>query len=341
LAGRPDLVFGAYRVPDVIGVGTLGGQGSKVVEWDIVHGATATLPTAPAASATWFDGADTWVARSVGEPSVLDEELAIAFSATAGAGPERSLGIARLLDVSSRGGDDTGGSTTVIRVTGVEVIHPADVPGPQAHGHIDGLRPLDLPAEGPAGVRIEVLNWAAIASVVHPAHHKAVPIPSPFPYLPSTPQELIRAYLEVVGVHPAHCYSVAVTEDEPRSIDGRGTKAGFSYSTNVGEEQPCADGTVRRRLNGGSVVVIAYLDAEAYVTGRERWAAYERDVLHTRLHLDTGARRPVEQPPFDGLPAGIRTLAKVADKVDTILDGSGPFDGFAPHRYCWPPRDAR
>jgi hypothetical protein len=341
LSGRPDLVFGAYRVPDVIGVGTLGGQGSKIVEWDIVHGAADPLPAAPAATSTWFDGEDTWVARSVGEPSILDEDLAVALLATAGAGPDRSLGIARLLDVDSRGGDESGGSTTVVHVTGVAVIHPADVPAPPARDHLDSLRPIALAPDGPAGVRIEVLNWAAVASVVHPAHHKAVLIPSPFPYLPSTPQELLRAYLEVVGVHPAHCYSVGVAEDAPRGIDGTGTKAGFTYSTNVGEEQPCADGQMRRRLNGGSVVVVAYLDAPAYVEGRERWAAYERDVLQTRLHRGTGARRPVEQPRFDSLPGGIRGLAKLADRVDTLVDGAGAFDAFAPHRYCWPPQDAR
>lgn len=340
LAGRPDLVFGAYRVPDVIGLGTIG-SGSKVVEWDIVHGAAAALPEAPAASATWFDGSDTWVARSIGEPSVLDEDLAVALLGTAGAGPDRSLGISRAVDVRSRGGDDSGGSTTVLRVTGTHVLHPADVPAPQAQHHLDALRPLDLPVDGPQGVRIEVLNWAAIASVVHPAHHKALPIPSPFPYLPATPQELLRAYLEVVGVHPTHCYAVAVAEDEARSIDGTGTKAGFTYTTNVGEEQPCADGTLRRRLNGGTAVVITYLDGEAYAAGRERWAAYERDVLQTRLHLGTGARRSVEEPPFDGLPGGIRGLVRAADRVDSFWNGNDPFEGIAPHRYCWPPRDAR
>lgn len=340
LAGRPDLVFGAYRVPDVIGLGTIA-QGSKVVEWDVVHGAADALPPAPAAVSTRFDGEDTWVARSIGEPSVLDEELAIAFLGTAGVGPDRCLGIARSLEVRSRGGDETGGSRTVVRVTGMEVLHPADVPGPQALEHLDGLRPLDLPLAGPPGVRFEVLNWSAVASVVHPAGHKAVPVPSPFPYLPSTPQELLGAYLEVVGIHPAHCYSVAVTEDSARTVDGTGTKAGVGFTTNVGEEQPCADGTMRRRLTGGSVVVIAYLDAEAYAEGRERWAAYERDVLQTRLHRGTGARRPVEAPLFDDLPGGIRTLVKVVDRVDTILDGGGPLDGLPPHRYCWPPRDAR
>jgi hypothetical protein len=39
LAARPDLVYGAYRVPDLISPGSLGGEGRGVVEWDVVRGA--------------------------------------------------------------------------------------------------------------------------------------------------------------------------------------------------------------------------------------------------------------------------------------------------------------
>ena len=39
LAGRPDLVYGAYRVPDLISPGSMGGEGRGIVEWDVVHAA--------------------------------------------------------------------------------------------------------------------------------------------------------------------------------------------------------------------------------------------------------------------------------------------------------------
>lgn len=95
LAARPDLVYGVYRVPDHIHPGSLRGEKGGMVEWDIVHAATETLPpaaTAPAAVA--FAGTDHWVARAVGEPSVLDEDLALAYLAQAGIGPEQCLGVA-------------------------------------------------------------------------------------------------------------------------------------------------------------------------------------------------------------------------------------------------------
>ena len=44
LAGRPDLVYGLYRVPDHISPGSLRGDGGRVVEWDIVHAAPDGQP---------------------------------------------------------------------------------------------------------------------------------------------------------------------------------------------------------------------------------------------------------------------------------------------------------
>ena len=67
LAARPDLVFGAYRVPDAIGAGGLGGDRSTVVEWDVVHGAADPLPPAPAAAGVGFDGEEQWVGRLIGQ----------------------------------------------------------------------------------------------------------------------------------------------------------------------------------------------------------------------------------------------------------------------------------
>ena len=91
-------------------------------------------------------------------------------------------------------------------------------------------------------------------------NHRAYAIPSPFPHLPSTAQELIRMYLEIVGVRPDDSYTVEVTEDGVRSIDGHEQKAGglVSLTTNSGDSLPCADGESRKRLAGGKIVVIAY-----------------------------------------------------------------------------------
>ncbi|MCB0971096.1 MAG: hypothetical protein KDA97_06205, partial [Acidimicrobiales bacterium] len=164
--------------------------------------------------------------------------------------------------------------------------------------------------------------------------------PSPFAYLPSSPQELLGAYLEVVGIHPAHCYGVSVVEDQPRVIDGVSTSAGglIQTRTNVGTKQPCADGEDRRRLVGGVHVVLAHLDAPAYAEGRERWERYQREVLQANLAAETGARRPVHDAAYRDLPPGLRGLVRGADRIDRLVDVfDAEWNGrFAPHRYCWP-----
>lgn len=339
LAARPDLVFGVSRVPDHIG-GGLTRSGSRIVEWDVVHAAEAALPPAGAPLCTGFDGVDRWVARRPGEPSVLDEDLALLYLARAGVGPEQCLGIARVLDIREHGGgDDSGQGVVLSQVTGVRVFHPAAF----GAGALDALRAeRPLAGAGPVdGVHAAVLNWAAVAQAVHPETHRRAVIPSPFPYLPSSPQELLRAYLDIVGVQPADCFGTQVTEDRPRDLTGVSQRRFGTVSTNRGEQEPCADGEERPRLRGGSRIVVAYRDAPAYVAGRERWAAYERDVLQASLANGTGVRRPVEELEFfEKLPRTARRIWRTAEFIGDIVDlGSDddPFEKIPPHRYCWPP----
>ena len=342
LAGRPDLVFGLYRVPDQISPGSLRGERGRVVEWDIVHAQTAALePTATAPVVVHFEGDEQWVSRRIGEPSVADEDLALAYLASAGIGPDQCLGIARSLAIKHEGGGDGDTSYTFSRATGVHVFHPAGM-GDGVLDQMQRNRPLDVASDSPSGVHMVALNWRAIAKAVHPANHRAYTIPSPFPYLPSTPQELIRMYLEIVGVRPDDSYAAAVTEDGVRDIQGRETKAGglVTLTTNVGDSLPCADGESRKRLSHGSVVVIAYRDRPEYAAGRDRWARYQREVLQSSLESGTGWRRPVVAPDLAHLPGGLRKLIKTAEKIADFVDtdsGGTSIDDLAPHRYCWPP----
>ncbi len=266
---------------------------------------------------------------------MLDEDLAVEYLAHAGAGPERCLGIARSLDISQAGGGEEGASYTITRVTGVWAFHPAGLRA-GAFEELRGRRPL---ATAPSpGVHAEVLNWRAISRAVRPESHRRHPIPSPFPYLPSTPQELLRAYIEVVGLRPADCYSAQVTEDHPRDITGVSHKGIFTLGTNRGEKQPCADGEERPRLTGGARVVVVYTDRPEYGEGRARWSAYERDVLEAALSHGTDVRAPVEsQSAFErGALGGLtRAAREVYDFVEAV--GDDPFEDIPPHRYCWPP----
>lgn len=342
LADRPDLVFGCYRVPDAIGGGFFGGPQSSYVEWDVVH-ADAALPAGnQPAAVVRLAGEERWVRRGIGQPSVADEDLGIAYLRTAGLGSERSCGLARTLRIWSEGGGDEGSMTaTLIEAVDLVAFHPPTGPDPNGDpvARLRAASPLDLPLAGHPEVHLVALNWQAIAEVVHPARHRAAPVPSPFPYLPGTPQELLRSYLDIVGVHPAHCYAASVTEDDVRSIHGAGTWGPMEVRTNVGEEQPCADGRARRRLRGGSLVVVAYLDTPTYAEGRQRWEAYERDVLQASLQQGTGLRRPVEAPEYHDLPRGLRGLARAAEVAGHLWDwnASEAFADHRPHRYCWPP----
>ena len=42
--------------------------------------------------------------------------------------------------------------------------------------------------------------------------------PAPLPHLPTSPHELLTAYLEVVGIHSADCYGVQLTRTSERDV---------------------------------------------------------------------------------------------------------------------------
>lgn len=326
LAGRPELVYGISRVPDAISPARIGGAG--IVEWDLVHAATAPLPPAARPALCSLDADERLVVRAAGERAPLDEDLALDLLARAGIGPERTLGIVRDLAIERRGGGDGDGEARIVmRVSGVHVLTTDQL-------RLPGPPPWWVPAGPPEGVVVEVLQWDAIAAAIQPVRQRRPPLPSPFPYLPLTPQELLRSYLEIVGIDPADACAAQVTHDRPLDLMGRtSTKRGVRR-TGGGPELPCADGKARKRMAGGHHVVIAYRDRPAYADGRERFDSYAQRELKARLRSGLGLRRPVPKQQHRLL----RTAEKIADVVDLVVgDGAGTEDGFTPPRYCWPP----
>ena len=339
-AARPDLVFGVYRVPDRIsGPLTPHSEKGRVVEWEIVHAPRdpGDVPASdpPEVVATSFAGEDQWVARRYGEPSVLDEDLALAFCEEARLGPERCLGLARFSEFRSlrgEGSSEDGSGDLRAIVRGIVVLHPAERSG--AFDRMREAAPLDLPLE-PRGVHVEVLDWETIGRAVHLRIHKPHSVPSPFPYLPSTPQELLRAYLEVVGVQPQDCYGAQATVDRPRAL----IQGGF-FSTNLGPKQPCADGKPRMRTHACQQIVVAYRDS-AGVRRRPRAlgglrargppgeAAQRRPPAPEARHA---RRRPLRHPherPARGVPG--RPVRRPIEEWGS--------ERVRPYRYCWPPVD--
>ncbi|MDW5596973.1 hypothetical protein VSS74_21680 [Conexibacter stalactiti] len=336
LAGRPDLVYGISRVPDAISPARIGGAG--IAEWDLVHAATAPLPPAAAPALCSLDPSERLVVRAPGERAPLDEDLALDLLARAGSGPERTLGIVRDLAIDRRDGDDGDGEPRIVmRVSGLHVLVGAG--GAASSGAAPDLLaaagppPWWLPEGPPEGVVVELLQWDAIAAAIQPVRQRRPPLPSPFPYLPLTPRELLRAYLEIVGVDPADAYAAQVTHDRPFDLMGRtSTKRGVRR-TGGGPDLPCADGKARKRMAGGHHVVIAYRDRPAYADGRDRFDSYAERELKARLRSGLGLRRPVPKQQHRLL----RTAEKIADVIEVVTGDGGTEDGFTPPRYCWPP----
>ena len=216
-------------------------------------------------------------------------------------------------------------------VVGCVVLHPAAsaeaVLG--ARRRMADAAPLDLPHDSEDVISV-ALDWASVARVVHPPPHPPPLVPSPFAYLPSSPQELLTAYLEVVGVRPTDCWSAQCT------VTGLGAlHAGGALSLETGPRQPCADGTDRRRVHGCELVLVTYRDRPEYAAGRERWEAYQREVL--QAHLERGVElRPVV--PAGWAPDRFRALRAVAAAVEAVQRFAGWSGEETPprYRYCAP-----
>jgi hypothetical protein len=161
-------------------------------------------------------------------------------------------------------------------------------------------------------------------------------LPSPFPYLPLTPQELLRSYLEIVGVAPHDSYAAQVTYDLPLDLMDRTSTSSHVRKTTGGDELPCADGKPRVRMHGGEHVVLVYRDGPAYAEGRRRWDAYQADVLQADLSSGIAARRPVPAREY-GMGKLERRVNKVADVASFLDPDVSNRAGPPPPRYCWPP----
>jgi hypothetical protein len=334
LAARPELVYGLYRVPDRIRP-SAGRERRRVVEWDVVHAATEPLTPAAAAVDVYFDAQTAWVAREIGAPRVMDEELALAYLQRAGIGPEQTLGIARHCTIDPEGDDESSGGWLWARVYGVHVFHAAGLGAP-ALSEMRAAAPIEVASGAPDGVRLEVLDWDAVARAVHPVRQHRPRVPSPFPNLPLTPQELLRSYIEIVGLAPRDSYGMQVTYDLRFDLLGRTSMRSGVRKTTGGVELPCADGKERVRMHGGTQIVLTYRDSPAYVEGRRRWDAYQGDVFEGGdLSYGVQLRRPVPKHKYGR--SGARKAFDRVEAVASFFDTDTQQDTFIPPRYCWPP----
>src|SRR3954453_6612714 len=290
----PADVYGVYRVPDRLGRLGSGGEGKAQVEWEIAH-----RPNPRAAALTVhtsaFPRAAHIAARRPGDESVLDEDVAGELARRARLDPEDSYGLTRLLQI--RGVDFGEGASWSAELEGVLLFTRADLEESlRAMAAEAPLARLDSP------FHLELLDWEAVAAYNAPFRGGGRRVPAPPPHLPTDAQELLSAYVEVVGLRPEDCYGVQLTRGR------EGVVADLSLASL--RQNFSAD---KSRFHATEHVVLAYRDSEALREGRARWSAYQRDVLRARLDHLSGVR-----PPVAAIPPRPSFLSELFDFVNPL-----------------------
>jgi hypothetical protein len=271
----PARVYGVYRVPDRYDL-KRNNENKARVEWEIVHAPGAAAGSEVHLAA--FNRADHWVHRRLGEPSVLDEDMAGALIARARLEPEDCFGLPRLLQI--RASDTEQSKFWHAHVEGILAF--TRKPLAAAQEQLLAEAPLALATAPP--FHVEILDWESVAAWVAPSRYTPPRTPSPLPHLPSSWEELTDAYLEVVGVRSEDCYGVQPTRARTESDLPDLSLASFRGNLRGQHEL----------IHAAELVVIAYRDRAEYEAGRERWRAYQQDVLHARLDHRSGQRPPLD-----------------------------------------------
>jgi hypothetical protein len=273
----PARVFGVYRVPDRYEL-KRNNENKVRVEWEIAHAPGAAAAPGSAVHMAAFNRSGLWVARRFGEPSVLDEDVAGELVRRANLQPEDCFGLPRLLQV--RASDSEAGKDWRAHVEGILVF--ARPPLAAAHEQLQQAVPLALATAPP--FHVEILDWEAVAAWVAPSRYGPPRTPSPLPHLPSSWEELMTAYLEVVGVRSGDCYSVQATRAD--TVNGLADLSMASFRKNLRGAPEL--------IHVAEHVVIVYRDRAEYEAGRARWRAYQDEVLHAKLDHRSGQRPPLD-----------------------------------------------
>ena len=183
---RPELVYGVFRVPDRISPLTPDRRRARL-ESAVVHRAPAGAATRlPQWSA--FD-ADTnrWSREPTASHRCSTRTMAIAALTATGPAPQHCLAHQPRYP---NGEDQRLGRRIGRRRSGVRAGYGCA--GADAARDASATNAVDVALGGQPGVHVEVMNWSAVAQAVHPRPQRGPEIPSPFPYLPATPDELPR-----------------------------------------------------------------------------------------------------------------------------------------------------
>lgn len=287
---RPaQLVDGRLGLP----ASTLGPTTFPWVEWTVVHaggpplsaelaGAAAAVNAGEAVTSyvdvVQIDRAESWISRPRSEVLPFDEDLAALLAVRGGVDPAWCLGVHRVLDWGVFGPPQQ--RSVMVEPSGLRVLGRADAGLRDARAALAAAAPLrcspddveDLP------VRVEVLDAALRAvSDGRPWTDDPAVGETAYPDLPRDAEELLTAYLEIVGIDPGDCYGVSTSVHQQQSAPVLPT---------AGEPE---------RATVASVATIVYRDRAAYEDGREAFARWSREETGTTFVDEREAVGAVER----------------------------------------------
>jgi hypothetical protein len=256
-------------------VSTLGLTTFPWVEWTVVHACGPALSAELAAAATSpssagdsyvaavrFDRTESWIDRPRSDPLPFDEDLA-ALVAVQGAGvdPAYCLGAHRILDWGVFGPPNQ--RSVMVEPSGLRLLGRNDAGLREARSALARAAPVRFTASDSDGlpVRVEVLD-ASLRPLLETRPWTSSSPTTAYGDLPYDADELLTAYLAIVGVDPGDCYGV---------------------STSIREQQSgmVTSGSDPERGDAASIATIVYRDRDAYEDGRERFAVWGRDECGT------------------------------------------------------------
>jgi hypothetical protein len=302
LVDRTHEVFGAYPAPVVLqplqvvggadgpplstrqammasptrGLG-LGPSKLPWVEWTVVHcaGPWVAGALAQAADAVAREGASgpppglelaefrrgqNWFERPRTQPLPWDEDAAAFMLSGGGVDPSRCLGVYRVLEWGLYG--PAGQRAMGVWPLGVRVLARSDAGTAAARSAMAKAAPVRYHAGDDLSVRVDLLDAGVMAFAPQRPWTDPPPTMTEYPRLPVDAEELLLAYLEIVGVVPVDCYGVSISVVEQQ------------YAP---VQAPTTD-----RASAASSVAIVLRDRDAYEHGRERF----EDWLEQQVQFD-------------------------------------------------------
>lgn len=275
--------YGIYPSTDLIHPARFG-RHAVPWEWCVVHrdpieAANPSYNPTPPGDVT-IDvvlRAQRWIDRPKSLPFPHDEEVVALLASRIGIDPATCMGISRLLEW---GGYPSQPERMIsVQPVGAQLVTvgrrpPLASAAPAPFGEGQAL---------PPNVRVDLFRWTPISLAVQPIWTQPAQAMTAYPHLPQSPEELLQAFIAIVGLMPEHTFGVSVSVIEQQSA-----------FLNAGAAQ--AD-----RGQTASLIAAVYLDTPAYAEGRSRFQRYRAEQLKVPLDVPRGSVGKLERVYMDGI----------------------------------------